>query len=334
MKSKIDILENDILKDYPSILEILLKDQTTKENIIWATNNYEHFGNKYSKEKTIEIELITGDNGNIIMPRTQKKTLSQISRTKDMAEVFTPSWVCNFQNNSIDDLWFNRKNTFNRASDKKSSIRWETVKDRVLFPRGKTWKDYIKQKRLEITCGEAPYVTSRYDTVSGEFIDIEDRIGFLDRKMRVINENIHNSREWLRAAQIAYKNTYAYEWQGDSLLLARQSLLFTFIENYKYKFEREPVIRSIRCIADIISWNVWQMDGLKGVIPFSCHQTLQEKTDLFLEEETKYHNCLGCSNNNIFEHNGTYCLIKDWTTKELDTGLIGKKVMFIDLIRT
>ena len=43
---------------------------------------------------------------------------------------------------------------------------------------------------MEITCGEAPYLVSRYDVVKGEIIPVEDRIGILDRKLRVINENI------------------------------------------------------------------------------------------------------------------------------------------------
>ena len=43
--------------------------------------------------------------------------------------------------------------------------------------------------RLEISCGEAPYLVSRYDTVTGETIPISQRIGLLDRKLRVISEN-------------------------------------------------------------------------------------------------------------------------------------------------
>jgi hypothetical protein len=55
---------------------------------------------------------------------------------------------------------------------------------------------------------------------------IKNRIGILDRKLRVINENVDSREsEWLKASQIAYKNTYAFEWQGDSLLLAREACL-------------------------------------------------------------------------------------------------------------
>jgi hypothetical protein len=243
-----------------------------------------------------------------------------------MAEVFTPSWICNAQNNLIDNSWFQRNNVFNKEmKDKKG---WETIKEKLNFPNNKTWRDYIKEKRLEITCGEAPYITSRYDITSGKFIAVEDRIGLLDRKLRVINENVHNSGDWLKAAQIAYKNTYAYEWQGDSLLLARESMLFTFIENFKYKFDKEPLLKSIQNIAYIISWNVWQMDGLKGVVPFSCGEIQTKTINLFGEEETDNCFCTGCLEDNIFKHNGIYCLVMDWSNKDLK----GKKLRFIDLI--
>ena len=326
MRTQIDILENEILERYPKVLDILLQDHITQKNLIWATNNYEHLGVDYLRNKQITTVQITGKNGNIIMPRAQKNSILQQSRVKNMAEVFTPSWICNAQNNLIDNSWFQRNNVFNKEmKDKKG---WETIKEKLNFPNNKTWRDYIKQKRLEITCGEAPYITSRYDITSGKFIAVEDRIGLLDRKLRVINENVHNSGDWLKAAQIAYKNTYAYEWQGDSLLLARESMLFTFIENFKYKFDKEPLLKSIRNIAYIISWNVWQMDGLKGVVPFSCGEIQTKTINLFGEEETDNSFCTGCLEDNIFKHNGIYCLVMDWSNKNLK----GKKLRFIDLI--
>jgi hypothetical protein len=326
LRTQIDILENEILERYPKVLDILLQDHITQKNLIWATNNYEHLGVDYLRNKQITTVQITGKNGNIIIPRVQKNSILQQSRVKNMAEVFTPSWICNAQNNLIDNSWFQRNNVFNKEmKDKKG---WETIKEKLNFPNNKTWRDYIKEKRLEITCGEAPYITSRYDITSGKFIAVEDRIGLLDRKLRVINENVHNSGDWLKAAQIAYKNTYAYEWQGDSLLLARESMLFTFIENFKYKFDKEPLLKSIQNIAYIISWNVWQMDGLKGVVPFSCGEIQTKTINLFGEEETDNCFCTGCLEDNIFKHNGIYCLVMDWSNKDLK----GKKLRFIDLI--
>ena len=44
MQIDIDILENDILLQYPDVLEILLGDHTTQKNIFWATDNYSYLG--------------------------------------------------------------------------------------------------------------------------------------------------------------------------------------------------------------------------------------------------------------------------------------------------
>ena len=58
-EKSIDIKENDLLKIDLELLSILLKDKTTSNNIIWATDNYSKYGFSYSAEKEITIELIT-----------------------------------------------------------------------------------------------------------------------------------------------------------------------------------------------------------------------------------------------------------------------------------
>jgi len=334
MQLEIDILENDILEKYPEVLDILLRDHTTQENIFWATDNYQELGNAYEFYSEILPNLITGERGNIIMPRVKKDKILQQARIRDMAEVFTPSWICNTQNNLIDNAWFGRENIFNKEIVKENEEKtWIVNDEKIVFPEKKSWKHYVRDTRLEMACGEAPYITSRYDTTTGEFIPIERRIGLLDRKLRIINENINDSGEWLEAAQIAFKNIYAFEWQGDSLLLAREAMLITFIENYNFKFGKEPLLKSIQYIAYIISWNVWQMDGLKGVIPNSCRTKTVETVNLFGEIEKKMTECEGCLKDNMKRHNGIYCQVKDWNNKDLNTGKKGRKIKFIDLVK-
>ena len=334
MKTGVDILENEIVQQYPEVLDILLRDHSTRKNIFWATSNYEHLGDAYNYYSHISPDLITGGNGNIIMPRVHKDKFLQQSRSKEMAEVFTPSWICNTQNNLIDNAWFGEEGVFNREiTTLDGSKNWEVNSNKIRFPKGKTWKDYVRDTRLEIACGEAPYITSRYDSTTGVFIPVENRIGILDRKLRVINENVHTTGNWLKAAQTAYKNTYAFEWQGDSLLLAREAMLTTFIENYTQKFGKEPLLKSIQYIAYIISWNVWQMDGLKGIVPNTCGAITITEKDLFGKTQTKNTFCPGCLDNNIFRHNGIYCLIKDWSNKDPKTGKTGRKIRFVDLLK-
>jgi len=215
----IEVLENEILQNYPKVLEILLYDQTTQQNIFWATDNYKQLGEAYQFSSQIIPELITGEKNKIIMPRVKKEKELQQARVKDMAEVFTPSWICNAQNNLIDSAWFGKQNVFNEEIPATNGMRtWEVNKEKITFPKGKTWKDYVYDTRLEMACGEAPYITSRYDTTTGTFIEIEKRIGLLDRKLRIINENVDNPLEWMDFVQSAYENTYAFEWQGDSLV--------------------------------------------------------------------------------------------------------------------
>lgn len=323
MKLQNDILENEILTEFPGVLEILLRDNTTKKNILWATESYEHLGHSYKKYSPITPKLITGANGDIIMPRVEKDDTLQKNRSKTMAEVYTAAWICNAQNNLIDDAWFSRTGVFNTEG----TNSWNTNFDRILFPIGKNWMDYVQDTRLEMACGEAPYITSRYDATTGEFIEIQNRVGLLDRKLRVINENTESSGEWLKASQLAYKNIYGFEWQGDSLLIAREALLTTFIENFKFKFGKMPALASVTSISKVISWNIWQMDGLKGVIPYSCITDVEESFDLFGERQMNYRPCIGCVKSEILKHNGIYCKIKDWSTKN------GKEVKFIELLK-
>lgn len=244
-----------------------------------------------------------------------------------MAEVFTPSWICNKQNNLVDNAWFGREGVFNTEVDNPDgSHSWIVNTEPVIFPESKTWIEYVNENRLEITCGEAPYLASRYDTVTGESIPVERRIGMLDRKLRIVGENTETTDEWLKAAQAAYMSIYGYEWQGDNLILAREALFYTFIEYYRAKFGTDPLLESLKQIADIISWNLWQMDGLKGVIPNSCIKlpkkeplSLFSPEDLGEQEKLTLFDCPGCKNKDIHSHTGRYALIKDWKENKVLT---------------
>ena len=327
----VDIVENEIYRNYPAAFSLLLKDQTTQRNILWATHDYEEYGTGYQSDDEIKPELVTGINGNIIKPRVLKSKDNQIDRSKEKAEVFTPSWLCNFQNNIVDETWFGRRYVFNR--DDVDNKMWKPYYDPIQHPVEKPWTSYVAAQRMEITCGEAPYLVSRYDTTTGEFIPLENRIGLLDRKLRVVSENTENIGDWLKYAEIAYKSIYGYEWQGDNILLAREALLISFLEYFQGKFHSLPSEDVITNIAYIISWNLWQMDGLKFVVPNSCHVEKMVHTGLF-ESSNETIPCAGCEKRDYFKHNGIYCLIKDWEEKDPDSGEYGKTIRFVDLMKT
>lgn len=332
---QVDIKENDILELSPELLNTLLKDHTLSTdteqvNIFWATDNYAHRGEGYQYGDQITIESITGANGDVIVPRAVKSRERQQQRSREMAEVFTPSWICNKQNNLVDNAWFGREGVFNTEVDDGSdgTHSWIVNTEPITFPEGKTWRDYVNENRMEITCGEAPYLASRYDTVTGEPIPVERRIGMLDRKLRVVSENTETSGDWLKAAQSAFQSIYGFEWQGDNLVLAREALLYTFIEYYRAKFGKDPLLKSLQYIAYIISWNIWQMDGLKGVIPNSCKPQIIKEHGMFEDDIIREIPCSGCKNGDIRAHNGTYALIKDWGAPKAK-----QKIRFIDLMK-
>lgn len=320
MYDSIDIKETNIYKLDSRLLEILLTDRSSKKNLIWATDNYASRGVGYQSYDHITSNAIIKRNGSVIKPRVEKSKKEQASRVKDKAEVFTPSWICNAQNNLIDDAWFGKGNVFNTETDK----GWIVNLERITFPEGKSWQDYVKENRLEITCGEAPYLVSRYDTVTGNIIAIKERIGLLDRKLRVISENVDGEQEWVEWAKIAFKSVYGFDWQGDNVLLARENLLRTFIDYYTDKFGLSPITEYLIDFAEIISWNIWQMDGLKYVIPNSCKPVPKLQMSIF-EDEEECEECPGCANNDNSKHTGTYCVIKDWEK--------GRNVKFVSLIK-
>lgn len=282
-------------------LKLLLKDKTTNKNIIFATNSYESLGDDFKSKDMITLEKLDKIN---LQPRVVKSIESQKDRTKKNGEVFTPSWICNQMNNHCDEEWFGRKDVFNIQKEQS----WEVIEDKILFPKRKTWKQYILSKRIEITCGEAPYIVSRYDTSSGNIIPIKNRIGILDRKLRIINENIVDEVEWFKYVYKAFQSIYGYEFQGDNLLIARINLLMTFIEYTKDKWNREPNEEEIKTIIKIIIWNLWQMDGLTYTIPLDNIEENNKQLTLFNENKKEQ-----------------LCIIYDWRTR--------KKIIFKEITK-
>lgn len=304
-----DVSENYLLDADENLLKLLLKDQTTKNNILWMTDNYSKKGKGYEDTSEITIPKITDKNVKIIRPRINKTKAEQLRRVKAKAEVFTPSWMCNFQNNLIDDSWFCRKNVFNTEGYR----NWLSTTEKISFPVGKTWKDYVLAQRMEIACGEAPYLASRYDTTTGKMLDVKERVGILDRKLRIVSENSVTKEEWIKWSIKAVQSIYGFEWQGDSLLIARENILLSYIDHFRaMSGNRLPTVELVTEIAHIASWNLWQMDGLKFVVPLSCHDQIVVEEDFFDGTKETRTRCEGCTKDLITKHNGIYCRIMDW----------------------
>jgi hypothetical protein len=299
---QIDIRE-DYLAKKGNLLEMLLQDKTTSHNILWGTDSYQSMGEMFPPHAQIKIELVTGVYGNLIQPRAVKSREEQIYRTRDKAEVFTPLSIVKKMNDACASKRVTKHN----------------------------WQEYVALLKLEITCGEAPYIVSRYDPVSDKqyLLPLAKRVGFLDDKIRFISKYCDTHKDWVKWTKIAFQSSYGYEWQGDSLLIARENLLYTFIDYYRDKFKRTPTLKLQKEIAEIIVWNIFQMDGLRFVIPMSCknkkiiskgEETLFEKKEDYLIEKP----CPGCQKKIAQNHNGMYVKIMDWVK--------GSTIKFVDIL--
>lgn len=297
------------LNTYPvsENLKALLKDKTTKKNIIFATSVYSSKGTPIKETEQITEEILKGFTQYEIQPRVLKNKEQQQERTRAKAEVFTPSWICNKMNNHCDEEWFGRKNVFNTEQEQ----GWLVNTEKVKFDTEDGWKKYVDSKRLEITCGEAPYIVSRYDAATGELLEIRQRIGILDRKLRVVNENTYSETEWFRWVLRAYQSVYGYEFQGDSLLIARINLLITFVDYMQDRWGRVPTEVELRKIVNVIAWNLWQMDGISGTIPFGKPKEEYHQFSLFdfvVADESR--------KQDIEEPEEVYCRIYDWRSEK------------------
>ena len=307
MKQEIDTPIIDIREDYllkkDDLLELLLQDKTTGNTILWATDSYEQKGKKFASFAPITSDLVTGKNRKLIQPRAAKSKEEQLLRTRDKAEVFTPLSIVKQMNEACDNKRVTKNN----------------------------WQEYVSLLKLEITCGEAPFIVSRYDPVSDkqELLPLKKRVGFLDKKLSFVSKYCNTQDEWIKWAKIAFQSSYGYEWQGDSLLIARENLLYTFIDYYKDKFKKNPSLEHQKEIAEIIVWNIFQMDGLKYVIPLSCKTetiTIKGEVTLFGKEDDRIVEkpCAGCENKTAKNHNGTYVKIMNWKEDKI--------IRFVDIV--
>lgn len=272
----VDISEEGIANDSGTLLTILLKDRTTNKNIVWASPSYEGMGKPFCADQPIKKNLIIGPYDSIIQPRVEKNKRNQEIRTRKRGEVFTPPWLV----------------------DKQVSIVMNEIGD-ISF------ESFIALRWLELACGEAPYIVTRYDSVSGDIIPVDKRVGFLDRKLQRIAEESTTEKEFIKWSKIAYESSYGYELQGDSLVLARENLLLSFCEHYDCKFGKLPTMKVIKQIANIISYNIFQMNGLTKQTPYSSDSKNNIQLNLFDEV------------NDQEKKGDMFTLVKDWENKVL-----------------
>ena len=241
------------------VLDRLLRDMTTGKNIMFCTNDYADEGFGSGTEITTEA-LSKVD----IVPRCEKAAAVQASRARRKAEIYTPARVVNQMANMMNNEIF--KGPEMATYETNDERLWASDDSR---PNDSEWRGYVDSTFIEPACGEGAFLTMRYDAPTGERITPTDRGGILDRKLKAVRKYAKRPEEKLEWALRALRACYGFEWAGDSLLLARANILLAFCEFCCREgiMDSEPDAQLLATAADIICWNLWQMDGLKGTVP-------------------------------------------------------------------
>lgn len=104
------------------------------------------------------------------------------------------------------------------------------------------------------------------------------------------------------------------------MLLARENLC-SFIDYYTARMQQAPSVKLLRIIANIIAWNIWQMDIINMWSPTAATM----KSPSLSAWDYRDLSLPGCRSNNMHRHNGVYCRVMDWRSK--------RSVRFIDMIK-
>ena len=179
-------------------------------------------------------EELTPEFAATFVPRWEKSKAAQRARTKSKAEVFTPTALI-------------------------AHILELTVREcgDGIYSPDKTF--------IEPCMGEGAFLLTRRDQNTGTPIDVPDRVGVLDRKLLGIDTD--DEAKWKTIALTCLSSVYGYEYQGDSLTLARVNVYLTMTEHAAHRgytwSETELDI-----IAETIARHLWQVDGTTNRPPW------------------------------------------------------------------
>ena len=252
-------IRDDITRlDRAGLLDGLLADRTTGGRLLWGTDALSDRGEGFQREDELRPSRLTGVWEGSVETRARRDFEGQSGPLPVHADPFTPTAVVRDMVDRLDADWVGRREGYYKI---------DIDSGKIYFPKRRNWRQYADSRRIEIACGEAPFLAGRYDAVSGETVPLDRRTAILDRKLRGVSENAAHEQEWMEWARRAFLSVYGYEYRGDRLLIARVNLLASYGEYFRERWGKPPDPEAEREIAEIITWNLWQMDGLTERIP-------------------------------------------------------------------
>lgn len=82
-------------------------------------------------------------------------------------------------------------------------------------------------------------------------------------------------------------------------------MIMTFSEYFRERMKKEPDENTLKRFANVIAWNVWQMDGLKDTVPLGKpHEEYHQMSIFDMFEEPKQ------------EDVALPCKIRNWRSNE------------------
>ena len=246
MKTEID------LNGYPvkPVLKLLLADKAARRSIVFATDRYASLGERYREAGPIENGLLA----------------ALEARGFGLEEELSAELVRRL-NDRWDEEWFGFPEPFAGEGP-------------VRFAGEEAWKKYVDAPRLAVCCGAARLLTVREDGAGG-LLSPAARPGILDRKLRVVSENAETEEVWRHWALRAFQSVYGYEYRGDLLLLGRLRLMTAFADFREARWGAEASNAELRRIANVIAWNLWQMDPETAAVPFAHREAPYRQLSLF-----------------------------------------------------
>ena len=131
---------------------------------------------------------------------------------------------------------------------------------------GREWDEFVFARALKPDCEDGRYLV----TLSNSYGDIavSERYGILDLKFKAIDEHVDKDNQWSAWAISALQSVFGYSDNGADVLLTRINILQDFIDHYIDHYHKEPDNTLKEKAAEIISWNVFQ---LENVIQSDCN---------------------------------------------------------------
>lgn len=239
------------------ILDILLRDKTTGKPLVFPPDQTSGRPSPF-----LGLEDLYGVQSQKDMP--------------DEAEEVQTLCSWNRKLNQLDEVWFQRSGVFNTPT----AEGWIPAADPVYFEDPFHWKKYVNQ---QIYVPDLDWGAALTFAGTSENLPLNERMGQLDRELRLVNENVRSQQEWQKRTSTMLARMLGCAKDPIRLFRARLCVLETCREAFQARFGHLPSARDEKALAHIVARNLFQSEDELNTVPF---QEMEETLQLSLFEES------------------------------------------------